>query len=324
MASEIKLPESLQEAIVYFSDPDRAHEFAVSLRWPKGISCPRCGFEAYSFISTRKIYYCKGCKKQYTVKVGTIFEDSPLGMDKWMMAVWLIVGCKNGISSYELASDLKISQKSAWHMLHRIRAAMASGSFEKKMSGAVEADETFIGGKSKNMHYEERMRRYIRGDMASGTVGKAIVMGLLERNTKQVRANVIPERKQRHLHGEIRKHVEPGSKLYTDELVQYESLPDYAREFIDHTETYVHGAVHTNGLENFWSLLKRCLAGTYVSVEPYHLQAYVDEQAYRFNNRKLTPAEKFAAVMENANGKRVTWDELTGKTGDGQTQVEQW
>ncbi len=322
MESEFKLPESLQEAVIFFSDVGRAHQYAVSLRWPRGISCPRCGFEGYSFISTRRIYFCKGCKKQFTVKVGTIFEDSPLGMDKWMMAVWLIVTCKNGISSYELASDLNISQKSAWHMLHRIRAAMASGSFEKKMSGEVEADESFIGGKVKNMHQLKKIRKYVAGDIRhGGYTGKAIIMGLLERHSKEIRARVLPELRKANIDEHIDSNVEHGTTIYTDDAQHYQYLPNYVREFVDHTEEYVRGAVHTNGLENFWSLLKRSLAGTYVSVEPYHLQAYVDEQAYRFNNRKDTPAERFADVMANVFGKRLTWNELTGKVMDHQSPI---
>ena len=321
-----KFPQTLQEAVTYFADPERAHAWAVRLRWPDGvITCPRCGHDKHSYISTRHLWFCKGCKKQFTVKVATIFEDSPLGMDKWMMAAWLIVNCKNGVSSYELAADLGISQKSAWHLLHRLRAAMASGTFEKKMSGEVEADETFIGGKAKNMHLMKKIRLQVAGEMShGGTVGKAIVMGLLARNTKQVSVRVIPELKKTHTDEHVRDRVIEGSTLYTDAAVHYESLPEYAREFIDHTETYVRGKVHVNGLENFWSLLKRSLAGTYVSVEPYHLQAYVDEQAMRFNNRKATPAERFAEVMANVYGKRVTWNDLTGKEGNSQTPVEEW
>ncbi len=327
MDSELgNFPQSLQEAIVYFGDPERAHSWAVRLRWPNGVvTCPRCGHDKHSYISTRHAWFCKGCKKQFTLKVGTIFEDSPLGMDKWMMGVWLIGNCKNGISSYELASDLHISQKSAWHLLHRIRKAMASGSFEKKMSGEVEADESFLGGKAKNMHLIKRIRKQVAGELAQGGVtGKAVVMGLLERNSKQIRVKVLPDLKKAHTDAHVRENVIEGSAIYTDEAQHYDTLPEYVHEFVNHTEAYVRGQVHTNGLENFWSLLKRSLAGTYVSVEPFHLQAYVDEQAYRFNNRKITPAERFADVMGNAFGKRLTWNELTGKDGESPTPVEVW
>jgi len=311
-----KLPESLQEAVTYFADADKAHKWAVVLRWPNGIECPRCGSKEHSFISTRKIWFCKGCKKQFTVKVGSIFEDSPLGMDKWMLAVWLIVTCKNGISSYEVANHLGITQKSAWHMMHRVRKAMQSGSFVK-MSGEVEVDETFIGGKARNMHIAERKRR-ITG---TGGKDKTAVMGIMERGGK-VRTIVVPNRKKHALQSEVKKHVEAGSALYSEALQSYSGLESqYAHQVIDHAVAYVDGHVHTNSLENFWSLLKRSISGTYVSVEPFHLHRYLDEQAYRFNNRKLSAAERFVEAMANVGGKRLTWDSLTGKQADGQTSV---
>lgn len=311
-----KLPESLQEAVLYFSDPEKAHKWAVALRWPNGIECPRCGSKEHSFISTRRIWFCKGCKKQFTVKVCSIFEDSPLGMDKWMLAVWLIVTCKNGISSYEIGSHLKISQKSAWHLMHRVRRAFHSGSFEK-LSGHVECDETFIGGKARNMHISKRKRR-ITG---TGTKDKTAVMGILERGGK-VRATVVANRKRHALQSEVKKHVEAGSALYTDALLSYEGLAsDYAHQVIDHAVAYVDGHVHTNGLENFWSLLKRSISGTYVSVEPFHLFRYLDEQAYRFNHRKATPSERFTEAMASVGGKRLTWNEVTGKEVDQQPSV---
>ncbi|MBZ5594190.1 MAG: IS1595 family transposase [Acidobacteriia bacterium] len=317
MNSELgQLPETLQEAIVYFSDPDRAHTFAAALRWPNGVTCPRCGSKEHSLISTRHLWFCKSCKKQFTVKVGSIFEDSPLGMDKWMMGMWLIVNCKNGISSCEIARDLGITQKSAWYMDHRLRRALHSGSFEK-LSGHVEADETFIGGKARNMHVSKRARR-ITG---TGGKDKTAVMGILERGGK-VRTAVIPNRKKKALQAEVKKHVEAGSALYTDALLSYEGLAgDYAHQVIDHAVAYVDGKIHTNGLENFWSLLKRGINGTYVSVEPFHLFRYLDEQAYRYNHRKATDLERFKEAMVNVSGKRLTWNEATGKQMDSATCI---
>jgi transposase-like protein len=307
-------PKTLQDAIVFFSDPDRALAFAIVLRWPDGkIDCPRCGSCQHSFISTRRIWFCKDCHKQFTIKVGTIFEDSPLGMDKWMTAVWLICNCKNGISSYEIARDLGITQKSAWFMMHRIRGAMDSGSFNK-LSGEIEADETFIGGKARNMHVSKRQRR-ITG---TGGKDKVAVMGLLERGGK-VRTMVIGNRRKNVLQGKVKKHVEAGSALYTDALLSYDGLAsDYAHQVIDHALKYVEGKIHTNGLENFWSLLKRGINGTYVSVEPFHLFRYLDEQSFRYNNRatpeqKVTDADRFETVMGNVFGHRLTWKQLTGK-----------
>jgi len=234
MESQAKFPKTLQQAIVYFADPDRALAFAIMLRWPDGkITCPRCGSDQHSFISTRRIWFCKGCKKQFTIKVGTIFEDSPLGMDKWMTAVWLIVNCKNGISSYEIARDLGITQKSAWFLMHRVRKAMEQGSFSK-LSGEVEADETFIGGKARNMHVSKRQRR-ITG---TGGKDKTAVMGIMERGGK-VRTTVIPNRRKQALQAEVKKHVEAGTALYTDALLSYEGLAtDYAHQVIDHAVQY--------------------------------------------------------------------------------------
>src|SRR5438552_1611769 len=223
-------PKTLKAAIEYFADPARCFEYAVKLRWPDGkITCPRCGSDQHWFISSRRVWDCKGCKKQFTLKVGTIFEDSPLGMDKWMTGIWLLANCKNGISSYEVGRDLGVTQRTGWFMMHRIRKAMQSGSI-MKASGEVEVDETFIGGKARNMHIAQRKRR-ITG---TGGKDKTAVMGIVERGGK-VRTSVIPNRKKKALQAEVRKHVEAGSALYTDALLSYEGLEsDYAHQVIDH------------------------------------------------------------------------------------------
>jgi transposase-like protein len=240
------LPKTLQEAIVYFSDASRALAYAIQLRWPNGVvTCPRCLADQHSFISTRRLWFCKGCKKQFTVKVGTIFEDSPLGMDKWMTAAWLVCNCKNGISSYEIARDLGITQKSAWFVDHRIRRAMQSGSFDK-LSGEIEAGETFIGGKARNMHAGKRARK-ITG---TGGKDKKMVMGILERGGK-VRTAVVSRRTRKVLQAEVRKHVEAGSAIYSDTLKSYEGLDEFQQQVVDHAVEYVNGKVHTNGMENF-------------------------------------------------------------------------
>jgi len=317
MSNELSLPKTLQEAIVYFSDTDRCITYAIKLRWQNGIDCPRCGSKEHSYISTRRFWFCKGCKKQFTIKVGTFMEDSPLTLDKWMTAAWLICNCKNGISSYEIARDLGLTQKTAWFLDHRIRAAMQSGSFDK-LSGDIEADETFIGGKARNMHAAKRALR-ITG---TGGKDKTPVMGILERGGK-VRTAVLPNRKKKAFQAEVRKHVEAGSALYTDALLSYDGLAgDYAHQVVDHAVAYVDGKIHTNGLENFWSLLKRGINGTYVSVEPFHLFRYLDEQAFRYNNRRdMTDADRFEFVMGNVFGKRLTWNQLTGKTAQSETSV---
>ena len=296
---EPALPQTLQEAIIYFADPDRALEFLVNFRWPnRKPTCPRCDCTEVSFISTRRVWKCKGCKKQFSVKVSTVLEDSPIGLDKWLPAIWLAVNCKNGISSYEIARDLGVSQKTAWFMLHRIRLALKAGSFEKKLCGEVEADETFVGGKQKLMNNAAKARKLAKGRLATGgTVGKAIVMGMLERHG-EARVRVVKDRTANEVVPPIIKNVEVGSSVYTDEWQSYSELvATYAHEVIDHTEAYVKGRVHTNGLENFWSLFKRSLKSTYVSVEPFHLQAYVDEQAYRFNNRHGVDSDRFKDAL---------------------------
>ena len=312
----LKEPKTLQEAIVYFADPDNALEYIVSRRWPRGVTCPRCGSKEVYFIASRRLWECKEGhpKSQFSVKVGTSMEDSAIGLDKWLCAIWMIANCKNGVSSYEIKRDLGVTQKSAWFMLHRLREGMVDD-FPEPLAGEVEADETFIGGKAKNMHYERKIRKYIKGEMAhGGAVGKAIVMGVLDRNTRQVRASVLPELKKTNTDEHLRQHVAEGSTVYTDEANHYASLPAFTHEFVDHTESYVKGRVHVNGVENFWSLLKRSLAGTYVSVEPYHLQAYVDEQAFRYNLRKDTDAQRFDTMLAGIVGKRLTYEQVTGKS----------
>lgn len=326
-------PKTLQEAIAYFSDPERVFEYAKRLRWPDGkITCPRCGADRNSFIKTRRLWYCYSCEKQFTIKVGTIFEDSALGLDKWMTAVWMLVNCKNGISSHELGRSLGVTQKSAWFMLHRIRRALQQGDIGKfgGSGGTVEADETFIGARAKNMHKSRKLKlQKMRNEVpdwknTTQYLGKIPVMGMLDREARQVRATVIPNTKRETLQTEILNQVEHGAKLYTDQAVPYQWMNDkdkYVHEVVNHLEGYVRGQVHTNGMENFWSLLKRGLNGTYVAVEPFHLSRYVDEQVFRFNHRKddetrlpLKDKDRFNIAMSQVVGKRLTYDELTGKS----------
>jgi transposase-like protein len=314
----MKAPKTLQEAIIYFADADNCLRYMVAHRWPDGVVCPTCGRTDVTYLPTQKKWQCKSghAKRQFTAKVGTIFEDSPLGLDKWLPAVWIITSAKNGVSSCEIARSLGITQKTAWFMLHRIRLAMQSGSFMKlggRGGSEVEADETFIGGKARNMHLSVKQRR-ITG---TGTKDKTAVMGILERGG-HVRTVVVPNRKKLALQAEVKKHVEAGAALYTDALLSYEGLAtDYAHKVVDHAVEYVNGRVHTNGLENFWSLLKRGINGTYVSVEPFHLFRYLDEQTFRYNNRKnMNDADRFSAVLSQVAGKRLTYAEVTGKVSE--------
>jgi transposase-like protein len=309
-----KEPRTLLEAIKYFSDPDVALAQMVELRWPNGVYCPSCGRTDVRYIATRRLWECKEKhpKRQFSAKVGTLFEDSAIPLEKWFPAIWLIANCKNGISSYELARDLGITQKSGWFMLHRIRKAMKAGSIEK-MVGEVEADESFLGGLSKNMH-KKRRKQVMKG---TGGTGKTAVMGILKRTNKKgkskVRALVVPDVRKDTLTKEIRETVTVGSELYTDAWVGYRGLSDeYRHEVVDHAVEYVRGKVHTNGIENFWSLLKRTVKGTYVSVEPFHLGRYLDEQTFRFNERDDDDYGRFRNVLSSVSGRRLTYQQLIG------------
>jgi transposase-like protein len=315
---------TLQQAIVYFSDPDRAFQYALNFRWPNGlVSCPRCGSENHSFIKTRRIWFCYGCKKQFSLKVGTIFEDSPITLDKWMLTMWMLANCKNGVSSYEIARNIGVMQRSAWFMLHRIRKAMELGSISSLMGGpgsSVEIDESFVGGKMKNMHKAKAKK--IRAMRSGGTESvygerkdnKASVLGIFDRTSREVRAKVVPNVKRETLQNEILRNVKHGTNIYTDEAVSYNALRrDYIHETVNHADAYVRGQVHTNCLENFWSLMKRNLAGTYVAVEPFHLDRYLSEQVFRFNNRvNMDDEKRFEKVLSQIAGKRLTYAELTG------------
>jgi transposase-like protein len=304
-------PKTLMEAIRHYADADAALAETADSRWPKGVTCQHCGAERPMFLKTRRIWKCSKCRKQFSIKTKSVFEDSPIPLDKWLAATWLIANCKNGISSYEIMRATGVTQKTAWFMLHRIRLAMQDDD-GNKLSGEIEADETFVGGKIENMH--RKSKRHIRAKSAGTNWNKTIVLGLLQRDGN-VRAAVSPSRQKYHIEANIVSNVEPGSKLYTDDLPVYGHIsPEFEREFVNHLEAYVQGRVHTNGMENFWSLLKRGLKGTYVSVDPAHLQAYVDEQVFRFNNRKdADDFDRFKLLLSQIVGKRMTYAQLIGK-----------
>ena len=302
-------PTTLQEAIRYFSNEETCIQFVSAMRWPDGVSCQRCHSKTVSHLKSRSVWQCKGCRKQFSVKVGTIFEDSPIKLNQWLCAMWLLVNAKNGISSYEVGRSLGVTQKTAWFMMHRIRLALQQGSLTHKLSGEVEADETYIGGKARNMH-KDKQRKVLK---AEGSFRKAVVMGMLERDG-EVRTKVLNVASAKVLAREIRANVEPGSTLYTDELASYTKVgQEYAHHVINHAQEYVRGNVHTNSIENFWSLLKRGIKGTYVSVEPFHLFRYLDEQSFRFNTRKGNDQGRFMEALSTINGKRVTYEQLVGR-----------
>ncbi len=313
-------PTTLQGAIEFFSDPDRCHQYIVEMRWPDGkVTCPICNLPNPRYLAKQRRFEClkKHPRRQFSVKVGTIFEDSPIPLKSWLLAVWQIANCKNGISSYELARALGVTQKSAWFMNHRIRLAMQGddgGSLG--FDGAeVEVDETYIGGKARNMNIGKK--RAVGMKRGGAFAGKVAVMGLLQRNTgertSRVRTKIVQNVRKHHLREQIAKNVEDGATIYSDALMSYRDLGlYYNHKVIDHAEKYVDGQIHTNGLENYWSLLKRAINGTYVSVEPFHLFRYLDEQAFRFNERKMTDADRFTRTLRHVTGRRITYDKLIG------------
>jgi len=301
---------TLRDAILYFSDFEHCKAFMTDIRWSDGVvKCPTCGATKVTYLAKARVWKCYGkhTNAKFSLKTGTIFEDSPVALEKWLPATWMLVNCKNGISSWELHRAIGVTQKTAWFMLQRIRLATQDET-HNKLAGEVEVDETFIGGKARFMHADKRAEK-IHG---RGPDGKTIVAAVLERGGT-VRARVCSTRRKAELQAMIRENVEAGSAVYSDALKSYDGLDEFGHEVIDHAVAYVDGNVHTNGLENFWSLLKRSLKGTYVSVEPFHLFRYIDEQAFRYNNRNMNDIERFVYVMRHVIGRRVTYKQLTGK-----------
>lgn len=320
MANEVK---TLSDAIRYFSDEQVCIDTVASLKWLNGPICPKCDAkeDRLHWLKKQKRWQCRDCGKQFSVKVGTIFEDSAIKLDKWLTAMWLLANCKNGISSYELARDIGVTQKSAWFMLHRLREALRDTSNHKFGSGGpVESDETYIGPNPPKMNRSQR-KKYSIERSKGALIAKTAVHGLLDRELRQVRAKVVPNVKRHELQKAILDNVTPRAKVYTDEAIAYDGLGrNFVHEVINHSREYVRGQVHTQGIENFWSLLKRTLRGTYVAVEPFHLDQYLSEQVFHYNNRStsdnpLTDADRFALAVSQVSGKRLTYAELTGKAG---------
>ena len=320
-------PRTLQEAILYFADYAHCHEAVTAIRWPDGVvKCPTCGSEHVTYLEKARLWKCYGDhpRAKFSLKVGTIFEDSAIPLQKWLPALWLVVNCKNGISSYELARALGVTQKTAWFMLSRLRLALQSDT--EKFDGHVEVDETFIGGQARFMHKGKR-NRVMKGKVA-GRSHLTAVVGAIKRTSEdgpsQVRVRVVPDTRRKSVMPFVREHVDNRKAvLYTDALRSYdqppinpwtgEKRPDhFEHRVIDHAVAYVQGDIHTNSAENFWSLVKRMLKGTYVSVEPFHLFRYLDEQVFRFNNRKGSDAMRFALALRGIIGKRLTYTALTG------------
>ncbi len=324
-------PKTLIEAVKHYADADNSLTEVADSRWKESVVCPHCQADKPMFLKTRRIWKCSKCRKQFSIKAGTVFEDSPIALDKWLPAVWLIANNRNGISSWELSRALGVTQKTAWFMLHRVRLAMQDDLTGGMMGGEVEVDETFIGGKARNMHRDRKVRT-MKGKRGGADAGnKTVVLGILERASegkqKRVRATIISDRKKVTIAPEVESVVEAGTTIHSDELGSSWGMPEkYEHNIVKHLETYVNGNVHTNSIENFWSLLKRGVGGTYVAVEPFHLFRYVDEQAFRFNTRLnadgevISDYERFKTALSQIVGKRLTYKALIGKEAETATE----
>ncbi|MDP4221256.1 MAG: IS1595 family transposase, partial [Bacteroidota bacterium] len=285
-------------------------QFVSELRWENGPQCPHCGSTNVCKLSTRPDMRCrvKGCRKSFSIKVGTIFEDSPLPLTKWLPALWIIVNSKTGVSSSEIARSLGVTQSTGWFMMHRIREALRN-ELVYKLSGEVEIDQAYVGGKAKNKH---RTHSPFRRRMSTRETMTAIV-GILQRRG-EVRAKVIGDLRNSTIVPEIYRNVEDGARVYTDGRCSHYWLKSkYEHETVLHKKEYSRGKIHINTIENFWSHFKRTL-GTYIQIGPTHVERYLDEQAFRHNHRNESDAERFVTAVSQIFGRRLTYAKLTGKT----------
>ncbi|MCB9840739.1 MAG: IS1595 family transposase [Phycisphaeraceae bacterium] len=304
-----KKPQTLVAAIRFF-DADTADSYLASIKWPDGQPCcPRCGSVNVGWIKSRRRFQCreKACRKQFSTTTGTILEGTHLTSDQWIAAVWMIVNCRMGVSSCEIARTIGCKQQSAWHLLHRVREIMRPAN-EGKFTGTVEADSTLVGGLLQNMPKARRARITSRHPHA----GKTRVHVVRERSTGKVRATIVDGETAAELHRHVRANVEHGSHVHTDAAHAYKSLRgDYHHSFVNHArDEYVRDGV--NGCESFFAFLRRGLAGTYIHASPEHLAAYIDEAVYRYNVRHESEWDRFDAAMRAMVGKRLTYKELTG------------
>jgi transposase-like protein len=300
----MKYPETLVEAVRYFSNPDVCIAHVANLRWPNGVICPTCGRVDVSYLESQKRWQCKSrhAKRQFSVKIGTIFEDSPLGLDKWLSAVWMIINAKNGVSSYEIARALGVTQKTAWFMDHRIRAAMEYGTFDKKLDSPVEADETYIGGKTR----EEKGR----------FTNKTAIVGVVEKkkHVGQIRAFATKQADATNTLSFLKQNLEEGATVHTDESKIYSRAKrTFIHESVNHSEKeYARGAISTTTIDGFWNLFKRSYKGTYTHLSPAHLDRYVKEHTYRYNTRMLTDGQRFTEWFANCH-RRLMYKTLINK-----------
>jgi len=308
------IPETMVQAVRQFANPRVAHDFFVQMRWPNGVACPRlgCGSANVSYLGPKyRRWYCPECKRQFTAKTRTIFEDSPIGFDKWLPAFWLIASNRNGISSCEIARGLGVTQKTAWFMLHRIREAMQADD-SSPLTGTVEVDEAYIGGK---WHNKSLRARKALGRKAFMRDGKTAVLGMVQRKGK-VRAWAVADTTHKTVLPKLRDSIHHDATLYTDESMLYKHVNEF---FLHHAsvnhsiEEYVRGNVHTNSIESFWAVLKRTIGGTYTHVAPEHLDRYLAEQIFRFDERENDDGPRFVKATKGADGKRLTYKALVAK-----------
>ena len=329
--SKDKEPKTLQQAILHFANYENCHRFMMDLRWPDGkVLCPRCGSENVSWLPNAKVFKCfeKHDRVKFSLKVGTIFEDSPIALEKWLPVMWMISNCKNGVSSYEIHRAIGVTQKTAWFMLQRARLAMQGDAIENfgGQGETIEVDETYIGGLARNMHKSKRLKKFKDGALTGGS-GKTAVFGLMQRNPgkgkSKVHAQVVPDQWKETVNGILQSTVEKGATIYSDEHGAYAHLNEagFIHDFVRHAQHYVRGNVHTNGIENFWSCFKRGIKGTYISIEPFHTFRYLDEQVFRFNQREGNDSDRFELVMKQITNKRLTYKELTGKAKEAETEA---
>ena len=298
--------KTLAEFVEYFKDEQTCRNHFTAIRFRNGEYCPHCGHTHIHKFSDGKRYRCAKCKKDFTIVTGTVFGETKLPLKKWFIAIYLLSNTSKGISSVQLAKHVGVTQKTGWFMDHRLRSAMKQN--KGQLFGKIEADETFVGGLSKNMH-ESKREKAITG---TGGTGKAAVMGLKSRDAKEIRAQVVPSVGMADLHKVINENVSTGSTLYTDQWVAYRGLHQYVRGIVNHSaKEYVVGDCHTNGIESFWALFKRGYHGVYHWMSAKHLQKYVDECAFRLNRKGNEMLEVFADVVKNAtDGKQLPYKEL--------------